>query len=135
MGLVQLRVQSCPVEVLCSSLVQVCSCSRHNSASSGVRFGSSLPDGATPQHGSSEPAIAGQVCSFRHEAGVFAFDELINPYVAYLFKLVCRLTCWEGFIFNEYLNVWRCWAGCHGNQNLPLQPTDGSTLTIWMLWV
>lgn len=70
MGLVQLRVQSCPVKVLCSSLVQVCSCSRDNSASSGVRFGSSLPDGAAPRHGSSsEPAIAGQVCSFDTRQG------------------------------------------------------------------
>ena len=93
MGLVQLRVRSCPMKVLCSSLVQVCSCPRGNSASSGMRFGSALPDGTAPWHGSSsEPAIAGQVCSFQHEAGVFAFDELINPYVAYLFKLVCRLT-------------------------------------------
>lgn len=135
MGLVQPKVQSCPIKVLCSSLVQVCSCPQGNSASSGMRFGSALPNGAAPRHGSSEPAIVGQICSFQHKAGVFAFDELINPYVAYLFKLVCRLTCWEGFIFNEYLNVWRSWAACHGNRNLPLQRTDGATLTIWMLRV
>lgn len=63
------------------------------------------------------------------------FDELINPYVAYLFKFVCRLTCWEGFIFNEYVNVWRSWAGFHGKWSHLLQPTNRAGFTIWMRWV
>lgn len=78
-----------------------------------------------------ELGTAWRFCSFRHEAGVFAFDELINPYVAYLFKLVCRLTRREGFIFNEYLNGSRSSAGCHGNCS-PALP-DRATVPSWVL--
>lgn len=80
-----------------------------------------------------ELSTAWRFCSFHHEAGVFAFDELINPYVAYLFKLVCRLTRREGFIFNEYLNGSRSSAGCHGNCSPALQPPGGATVPSWML--